>query len=109
MVFYVFGLVSILSGNINRNLVVIGAHEADIPGPQIEANRDSGRKRRFEMGLARFGGHDFGVSLTFPGCEQGCCRASDHSQGVQNVRKMGPHGHTSLSYWRIRDGARKGS
>ncbi|HEU0368884.1 MAG TPA: hypothetical protein VFR42_06730 [Candidatus Acidoferrum sp.] len=43
MVFYIFGLIGILSGNINRNFVAIGTHEVDIPGSQIEAERDSGR------------------------------------------------------------------
>jgi hypothetical protein len=43
MVFYILGLIGILSGNINRNFVAIATHEVDIPGSQIEAERDSGR------------------------------------------------------------------
>src|ERR1700751_344071 len=61
------------------------------------------------MGLARFGGHGFQVRLTVPGCARGCSSASDKNQGERKAGKMEPHGHTSLSYWTIRDSVRKGS
>jgi len=62
-VLHVFDLVSILPGNIHRDLVVVGTEDIDIAGPHVEPERDFGGEGRLEVGLADFADDVFGVGL----------------------------------------------